>query len=76
MAGEDDPPQFTRAGQNIAAAAMLLHSLPEPTNPKEQAIHWNLRALVETAAIQQAKSSISRQQHSVSCPTRMMGCSN
>ena len=39
---------------------MLLHGLPEPNDPQEQAIHWNLQALVETVAVQQAKSSISR----------------
>ena len=50
--GGDDPPQFARAGQNIAAAAMLLRGLPEPTDPQEQAIHQNLQALVETAAVQ------------------------
>ena len=48
----NDPPQFTRANQNITAAAMLLRGLPEPNDPQEQAIHRNLRALVETAAIQ------------------------
>ena len=57
--GGIDPSQFARAGQNIAAAAMLLRGLPEPADPQEQAIHWNLRVLVETAAIQQAESSAS-----------------
>ena len=54
--GGNDPPQFARAGQNIAAATMLLHGLHEPVDPQEQAIHRNLRALVETVAMQQAKS--------------------
>ena len=40
--GGNDPPQFARAGQNIATAAMLLHGLPEPTDQQEQAIHRNL----------------------------------
>ena len=53
------PQKFTRAGQNIAAAAMLLRGLPEPIDPQEQAVHRNLRALMETAAIQQAESSAS-----------------
>ena len=47
----NDPPKFARANQNIAAAAMLLRGLSEPNDPHEQAIHQNLRALVETAAI-------------------------
>ena len=28
-----NPPQFARAGQNIATAAMLLRGLPEPNDP-------------------------------------------
>ena len=55
----NDPPQFTRASQNIAAAAMLLRGLSEPNDPHEQAIHQNLRALVETTVVQQAESSVS-----------------
>ena len=55
----NDPPQFTRASQNIAIAAMLLPGPSEPNDPHEQAIHRNLRALVETATIQQAESSVS-----------------
>jgi hypothetical protein len=35
----NDPPQFARAGQNIATAVMLLRCLPEPVDPLEQAIH-------------------------------------
>ena len=54
-----DPPQFAQASQNIAAAAMLLRGLSEPNDPRERAIHRNLRALVETATIQQAESSMS-----------------
>ena len=55
----NDPPQFARANQNIATTAMLLHGLPEPNDPQEQAIHRNLLALVETATVQQAESSAS-----------------
>ena len=29
----NDLPQFARASQNIAAAAMLLRSVPEPVDP-------------------------------------------
>ena len=55
----NDPPQFARASQKITAAAMLLRGLSEPNDPHEQAIHWNLRALVETTAVQQAEISVS-----------------
>ena len=48
----NDPPQFARASQNIAAAAMLLRGVPEPVDPQERAVHRNLRALVEAAAVQ------------------------
>ena len=59
MDGWNDPPQFARANQNIIAVAMLLRGLSKPNDPQEQAIHQNLRALVETAAVQQAESSTS-----------------
>ena len=52
---------------------MLLHGLPEPADPQEQAIHRNLWALVETATVQQAESSASRHRLAASCPTEEMG---
>ena len=55
-----DPPQFARASQNIAAATMLLRGLSEPNDPRERAIHQNLRALLETVVVQQAECSVSR----------------
>ena len=57
--GGNDLPQFARAIQNITATAMLLRGLPEPADPQKQTIHWNLRALVETATVPQAESSAS-----------------
>ena len=66
----NDPPQFARANQNIAAVAMLLRGLPKPNDPQEQAIHQNFWALVETAAVQQAESSASQHQLAASLPTR------
>ena len=56
----NDPPHFARANQNIAAAAMLLRGQSKLNDPHEQAIHRNLRALVETTVVQQAESSASR----------------
>ena len=49
--GGDDPPRFAWVGQNIPAAAMLLRGLPEHADLQEQAIHQNLRALVETTTV-------------------------
>ena len=48
----NDVPQFARAGQNIIAAAMLLHSVPEPVDPQERTVYWNHQVLVEVAAVQ------------------------
>ena len=48
---------------------MLLRGLPEPVDPQEQAIHRNLQALVETAAVQQAESSASQHRLTTACPT-------
>ena len=38
----NDVPQFARASQNIAAAAMLLRGVPEPIDPQERAVYQNL----------------------------------
>ena len=35
----NDLPQFTRASRNIAAAAMLLRSVPEPIDPQERMVY-------------------------------------
>ena len=37
-----NPPQFARASQNVAAAAILQRDLPEPNDPHGRAIHQNL----------------------------------
>ena len=55
----NDPPQFARASQNIAAATMLLRDILEPIDPQVQVVYRNLRALVEAAAVQQKESSAS-----------------
>ena len=52
---------------------MLLRGLSEPNDPREQAIHRNLRALVETTAVQQAKCSVSRRRLATSLPVRGTG---
>ena len=68
----NDPPYFAWVNQNITAAAMLLRGLSEPNDPHEQAIHRNLRALVETTAVHQAESSVSRHRLTASLRTRGM----
>ena len=55
----NDLPQLTRASQNITAAPVLLHGIPEPVDPQESMVYQNLRVLVEAAAVQQAESSAS-----------------
>jgi tyrosyl-tRNA synthetase len=55
-----DPPIFGRASQNLVAAAMLLRNMPEPSNPDARRARDEIRELLETAAMQQAKSSASR----------------
>ena len=52
---------------------MLLRGLLEPVDPQEQAVHRNLRVLVETAAVQQVESAASRHQLVASLPTRGVG---
>jgi hypothetical protein len=60
-ANTDAPPLFQRASQNLAVAAMLLRSCPEPATSEERRVREQLKALLEAAAAQQAESSASRQ---------------
>jgi hypothetical protein len=68
IADANGPPQFARAGQNIAALAMLLCNLPEPADPQQQELHRNIRTLVERAAMLQMESSVSCHRHAASYP--------
>jgi hypothetical protein len=62
-------PQGFRAGQNIAAAAILLQTLSEPEDPAQRDLHRQVRNMVELAAVQQAESSsLNRRQAVASCP--------
>ena len=62
-------PQEFRAGQNIAATAILLQTLPEPEDLAQRDLHRQVRNLVELAAVQQAESSsLHRRQAAASCP--------
>jgi hypothetical protein len=58
--GDDHPPLFSRASQNITAVTILLRTMPEPSTPEGQQAHKELHALLEHAAVQQAESSTSR----------------
>jgi hypothetical protein len=54
------PPAFSGAGQNLAAAAMLLRTMPEPSTTEGRCIQGELKGLLEDAAVRQAESSTSR----------------
>jgi len=51
---------FPRAGQNVVAATMLLHNMPEPSNSQARRIRDEVQTLLQVAAVQQAESSASR----------------
>jgi len=54
-------PHFAWASQNIAATTALLHGLLEATMPEDHRTHREIRTLLERAAAQQAKISLSPQ---------------
>ena len=58
--GSEQPLVFNRASQNVAAAAMLVRAMPEPSTTEGRRVRGELRDLLETAAVQQAESSASR----------------
>jgi hypothetical protein len=60
------PPAFSGAGQNLAAAAMLLRIMPEPSTTEGRRIHGELKGLLEDAAVRRAESSASRRR---GCPS-------
>jgi hypothetical protein len=60
------PPTFSGVGQNLAAAAMLLRVMPEPSTTEGRRIQGELKGLLENAAVQRAESSASRRQ---GCPS-------
>jgi hypothetical protein len=59
------PPASSGVGQNLAAAAMLLRAMPEPSTTEGRRIQGELKNLLEDAAVRRAKSSASRRQ---GCP--------
>jgi hypothetical protein len=56
------PPASSGVGQNLAAAAMLLRAMPEPSTTEGRRIHGELKNLLEGAAVRRAESSTSRRQ--------------
>jgi hypothetical protein len=60
------PPAFSGAGQNLAAAAMLLRTMPEPSTTEGRRIQGELKDLLEDVAVRRAESSASRRR---GCPS-------
>jgi hypothetical protein len=60
------PLAFSEAGQNLAAAAMLLQTMPEPSTTEGRCIQGELKGLLEDAAVRQAESSASQRR---GCPS-------
>jgi hypothetical protein len=56
------PPVSSGVGQNLAAAAMLLRAMPEPSTTEGRRIQGELKNLLEGAAVRRAESSTSRRQ--------------
>jgi hypothetical protein len=56
------PPDSSGVGQNLAAAAMLLRAMPEPSTTEGRRIQGELKNLLEDAAVRRAESSASRRQ--------------
>jgi hypothetical protein len=53
------PPTFNGANQNLAAVAMLLRTMPEPSATEGRRVQGELKNLLKNAAVQQAESSAS-----------------
>jgi hypothetical protein len=60
------PPAFNGADQNLAAATMLLRTMPEPSTTEGRRIQGELKDLLENAAARRAESSASRRR---GCPS-------
>jgi hypothetical protein len=56
------PPVSSGVGQNLAAAAILLCAMPEPSTTEGRRIQGELKNLLEDAAVRWAESSASRRQ--------------
>jgi hypothetical protein len=56
------PPASRGVGQNLAAAAILLRAMPEPSTIEGRRIQGELKNLMEDAAVRRAEISTSRRQ--------------
>jgi hypothetical protein len=56
------PPASSGVGQNLAAAAVLLRAMPEPSTTEGRRIQGELKNLLEGAAVRRVESSASRRQ--------------
>jgi hypothetical protein len=56
------PPASSGVGQNLAAAAILLRAMPEPSTTEGRHIEGELKNLLEDAAVRRAENSTSRRQ--------------
>jgi hypothetical protein len=56
------PPASSGVGQNLAAAAILLRAIPEPSTTEGRRIQGELKNLLEDVAVRRAESSASRRQ--------------
>jgi hypothetical protein len=56
------PPASSGVGQNLAAAAILLRAMPEPSTTEGRRIQGELKNLLEDSAVRRAESSSSRRQ--------------
>jgi hypothetical protein len=56
------PPASSGVGQNLAAAAILLRAMPEPSTTEGRRIQGELKNLLEDAVVRRAKSSAFRRQ--------------
>jgi hypothetical protein len=56
------PPASSGVGQNLAAAAILLRAMPEPSTTEGRRIQGELKNLLEDVTVRQAESSASRRQ--------------
>jgi hypothetical protein len=56
------PPASSGVGQNLAAAAILLRAMPEPSTTEGRRIQGELKNLLEDAAVRRLESSASRRQ--------------
>jgi hypothetical protein len=74
------PPASSGVGQNLAAAAMLLRAMLEPSTTEGRQIQGELKNLLEGVAVRRAESSASRRQgypseHHVATSRFMRGAS-